>query len=49
MGKKRNNRTQWMWEFFDKHGNLCRLGNWYKKYKKTRTTDRKHKGKDYVL
>ena len=47
MGKLKNNKTQWKWEFFDKNGNLKRLGNWYKKYKKTRTTDVKHKNRIY--
>ena len=48
MGKVKNNRTQCRWEFFDRRGNLRRLGKWYRKYKATRTKDVKHK-KTYVL
>ena len=45
MSKKKNNKTKGTWEFFDKYGNLCMLGNWYNRYKITRTTDIKHKKK----
>ena len=47
MGKVKNNRTQWNWEFLDKRGTLRHLGKWYKRYKIKRTTDAKHK-KKYV-
>tara|TARA_Y100000389_G_scaffold164325_1_gene167943 strand:+ start:918 stop:1106 length:189 start_codon:yes stop_codon:yes gene_type:complete len=43
MGKAKNKKTEWCWEFFDRRGNLRHLGNWYKRYKAKRTTDTKHK------